>query len=99
MLTAGKKAKDKDEAWEMQETYKNQPHGWIQWKGTNVCMDIYCACGYHAHIDDSFAYHVQCPKCQRVYACNGHIELIELQTVPENCAVRPELDPDEEDGM
>lgn len=27
------------------------PTGFIQWKGTDVCMDVYCKCGYHSHID------------------------------------------------
>ena len=53
-------------------------HGWIQWKNTNVCMDIYCKCGYHSHIDSDFCYFVQCPKCKTIYRCNGHIELVEL---------------------
>ena len=35
-----KKALNASEAWEVQETYKGKPHGWVQWKGTDVCMDI-----------------------------------------------------------
>ncbi|BAK52839.1 hypothetical protein F373_gp027 [Bacillus phage SP-10] len=53
-------------------------HGRIQWKGTDVCMDVYCKCGYHGHIDEYFVYHVRCPKCKRVYACNAWVELKEL---------------------
>ena len=82
-----KKAKDRDEAWEIQDTRKGEPHGWIQWKGTNVCMDVHCVCGEIGHIDESFAYHVKCPKCERVYFCNGHIELIELEKEPKECVV------------
>lgn len=78
-----KKAKNSDEAWKIQEMYEDKPHGWIQWKGTDVCMDVQCACGYHSHIDEEFVYHVQCPKCKRVYFCNGHIELIELEEPPD----------------
>jgi len=37
------------------------------------------------HIDDDFVYNVKCPKCNTVYMCNGHIELIELEQEPENC--------------
>jgi hypothetical protein len=80
-------AETKDEAWNIQETYKGKPHGWIQWKGTDVCMDIYCACGHHSHIDAEFAYYVECPKCHKVYMCNGHIELIELKIKPDHCVV------------
>lgn len=54
------------------------PHGWIQWKGTSVCMDIRCACGELTHIDADFAYLIQCGKCKRVYWPNAHVQLIEL---------------------
>lgn len=83
----GKIAKNRDEAFSLQETYKNKPHGWVQWKGTDVCMDIHCKCGYHSHIDAEFAYNVECPQCHTVYMCNGYIELIELEELPENCVV------------
>jgi hypothetical protein len=39
----------------------------IQWKGTNVCLDFYCPCGAHGHLDGDFAYHVKCPACGQVY--------------------------------
>lgn len=87
-------AKDSDEAWEMQETYKGLPHGWIQWKGTDVCMDVYCKCGKHFHIDDEFAYFVKCPVCKTIYHCNGHIELIEVIKDPIACVVGPEINGD-----
>ncbi len=35
-----KKAKNMDEAWKIQETYAGKPHGFVQWKGTDVWMDI-----------------------------------------------------------
>ena len=81
-----------DEAWEIQETYQGKPNGWIQWKGTSVCMDIHCKCGCHSHIDAKFAYHVKCPKCGTVYMCNGHIELIELKEEPSDCVITPDYD-------
>jgi len=89
-----KKAKDQDEAWKIQETYTGKPHGWIQWKGTDVCMDFHCKCGNHSHIDDDFVYNIKCPKCGTVYMCNGHIEMIELEIEPKNCVITPELDED-----
>lgn len=82
-----KVAKNSDEAWNIQETYKGRPHGWVQWKGTDVCMDVYCKCGKHSHVDAEFAYYVKCPSCGAVYMCNGHIELIEIKEEPENCVV------------
>ena len=62
----------------------DDPHGWIQWKGTDVCMDVYCKCGYHSHVDGEFGYFVKCPKCGQVYECNGHIELIPIEEMEKN---------------
>ena len=82
-LLDGKKAVNEKAACDMQEQYPGKPHGWVQWKGTDVCMDVYCACGHHSHIDAGFAYNVECPACHRVYLCNGFIELIELAERPD----------------
>lgn len=76
-------AQTEKEAEELQLTYCENgksviPHGWIQWKGTKVCMDIHCKCGHQSHIDDDFAYYVKCPKCGTIYMCNGNIEFIEI---------------------
>jgi len=86
-----KKAINADEACKIQEQYEGKPHGYVQWKGTDACMEIYCKCGHCSHIDAYFAYHVKCPKCGTVYMCNGHIELIELEQEPETCVIVPEL--------
>lgn len=86
-----KTAKNKEEAWEIQDTQEGKPHGWIQWKGTDVCMDVHCECGYHSHVDADFTYHVKCPSCGVVYFCNGHIEFIKLEVEPEYVVVA-ELD-------
>jgi hypothetical protein len=67
------------EAWDSQETYKGKPHGWIQWKGTDVCIDIHCQCGELSHFDGEFMYVIQCPYCHRKYMANGHIQLIEIE--------------------
>lgn len=58
----------------------NKPHGWIQFKGTNLCMDVHCKCGAHTHIDGDFLYFIKCSECGVVYELNGHIELIERQS-------------------
>lgn len=39
----------------------------IQWKGTEVCLDFYCPCGIRSHGDGEFAYHVRCPGCDDVF--------------------------------
>lgn len=63
---------------------RNPPYGWIQWKGTKVCMDIHCKCGALMHLDADFAYHIKCGECGQVYECDGHINLIPLAHEPEN---------------
>jgi len=73
-----KKANDQYSAWQLEEKFEGLPHGSIQWKGTEVCMDINCICGHQSHIDAEFLYYVQCPECKKVYSLNGHIELIEI---------------------
>lgn len=57
---------------------EGEPHAWIQWKGTQVCMDVSCACGELSHLHGDFTYYVACPACGRVYMTNPHVELIPL---------------------
>lgn len=52
-------------------------HGWIQFKGGSLCMDVHCTCGHHSHIDGNFIYFLRCPACGSIYELNGHIQLIE----------------------
>ena len=60
----------------------NTPHGWIQWKGTGVCLDFYCKCGAHGHLDAEFCYFVKCGKCGQVYEMSGHVEAHPIDAVP-----------------
>lgn len=73
-----------DDVWGVWEQYKGIPHGWIQFKGTDICMDLSCKCGYLGHFDGYFAYNIKCPKCGTMYCCNGHIELIEIRSIDED---------------
>lgn len=82
-----KTAKNLEEAWKIEDKYENQPHCWIQWKGTDVCMDFHCECGEHSHIDADFTYAIKCPSCGASYACNGHIELIKLEQEPDRVVI------------
>jgi len=54
------------------------PHGWVQWKGTNVCMDVQCICGHLGHVDDDFTYYYKCHACQRMFAVDPHVRLLEV---------------------
>jgi hypothetical protein len=54
------------------------PHGWIQWKGTDVCMDLHCECGAHGHVDAEFAYFYKCLSCGTVYAVGSSVRLYKI---------------------
>lgn len=56
---------------------KGKPKGWIQFKGTDLCMDVHCKCGELTHVDGDFIYFVKCVHCGTTYEINGHVELIE----------------------
>lgn len=51
---------------------------WIQWKGTEVCMDVHCRCGEHGHVDASFAYFYLCRGCGEKYAVGQVVRLYRL---------------------
>lgn len=53
----------------------DEPHGWIQWKGTDVCIDLHCACGTHGHFDGMFMYQVKCADCGQHYAVGSNVVL------------------------
>lgn len=77
----------------------------IQWKGTDVCMDLHCPkCKTHNHYDGFFAYVVECSGCQTQYLMRPHAEFAEL-TEPKDdherhFSERPlcDADPDEPEG-
>ena len=61
------------------DTFTTKSNGWIQWKGTDACIDIYCSkCNNRDHIDGTFLYFYTCPECGTVYALGQNINLIEL---------------------
>ena len=53
------------------------PRGWIQWKGTMVCMDVHCSCGEHGHVDADFAYFYRC-RCGKLWSIGQNVRLHEL---------------------
>ena len=55
-----------------------QGHAWIQWKGTDVCMDVRCRCGAHGHVDASFAYFYKCLACGDTFAVGQTVRLYAL---------------------
>ncbi len=73
----------KDEDYYSHENYRKRqkffqlkrPFGSLQWKGTDVCMDIHCPCGAHSHLDTEFLYYFICNNCQTVYEVGSYIKL------------------------
>lgn len=47
----------------------------IQWKGTNACMDLTCFCGHLNHYDQYFLYFAQCSKCKTVFELGAEVSL------------------------
>lgn len=41
------------------------PSAFIQWKGTDVCLDFACECGWEGHLDGDFVYAIKCGGCGR----------------------------------
>lgn len=59
-------------------------YGWIQWKGTDACIDIHCGqCGHFGHMDQDFLYFYKCPMCGTAYGLGQVVRLIRL---PQNIA-------------
>jgi hypothetical protein len=58
--------------------FDDKPHIWLQWKGTNVCCDIHCLCGWHGHFDGLFFYFFRCPSCGKVYEVGSHVSIYQL---------------------
>jgi hypothetical protein len=63
------------------------PCGWLQWKGTDACMDVHCACGANLHFDDSFLYFLKCGGCGQVYEVGGWVKLYPLAHEPAHTKV------------
>lgn len=76
------------------ENKLENPCGWIQWKGTDVCVDLYCTCGKQFHFDGDFMYYIQCPYCKAYYECGGHIKLhpVDKEIAESRYVKKPEKD-------
>ena len=78
--------------------FEGEPHIWIQWKGTDVCCDIHCACGAHLHHDGDFMYFIQCPHCSQYWEVGTHVRLYPMSAedvdVDDGRVVHPDKDED-----
>jgi hypothetical protein len=44
-----------------------RPDVFLQWKGTNACMDFWCTCGADLHFDGYFAHELTCGHCGQTW--------------------------------
>lgn len=51
------------------------PNAYIQWKGTDVCLDFECECGWSGHFDGEFAYVLVCGGCEREWEMPATVPL------------------------
>ena len=54
------------------------PHGRLQWKGTDACIDLRCSCGARGHVDGDFLYYVRCVGCGARFALSPYVVLIPI---------------------
>jgi hypothetical protein len=54
----------------------------VQWKGTDLCMDFTCDCGGGGHFCGAFAYVIQCPSCKSYYEMPTDLPLKKLERTP-----------------
>jgi len=50
----------------------------IQWKGTDLCMDYTLPCGCDDHVDGMFCYTIYCPTHNRAFDLDTRIRFIEI---------------------
>lgn len=62
----------------MSKDISNGCQNFIQWKGTDVCMDFHCECGNSFHVDDDFAYALKCLQCGKVWKLGTEVSVTEL---------------------
>ena len=57
----------------------------IQWKGTDVCIDIHFpCCGTFIHVDGYFMYAIKCPACGIYYKVSDSIMIVQLKSTDTN---------------
>lgn len=59
----------------------------IQWQGTDVCVDFICDCGEQGHFDGYFAFVIQCPTCGQHYKMGTQVRAIKIDRPDHSVAV------------
>ena len=64
------------------------PNIFLQWKGTDACLDFYCTCGAQGHFDGYFCHRIRCGKCGKVWTLPDLLPLREATVEEENLPVQ-----------
>jgi hypothetical protein len=84
----------------MSDDEPQQSEVFIQYKGTDICLDFWCECGAEGHFDGFFCHSIRCPRCDTVWVLPHTIALEKFdpekhyEGEPER-AKHPEMDDDE----
>lgn len=52
---------------------------YVQYKGTDICLDFTCSCGAGGHFDGYHAYSVTCGSCGQVWLLPQSLALTRLE--------------------
>lgn len=67
----------------------------IQWKGTDLCMDFVCpACEEQSHFDGYFAHVIQCPHCDAMFKMPTDVPIERVKSANGQPMLRGEADDD-----
>ena len=66
---------------------RDYAHTFIQWKGTDACLDFRCECGWYGHWDGFFAYAIECGGCGKTWEMPSI--LIPREGFGNGCVVKP----------
>lgn len=85
-------SREEFQPWRKFKPADGEAHGWVQWKGTSVCMDFHCECGELGHLDAEFAYAVKCGACGALYEMSGFVEAHRVESVDHDAIVVAHVD-------
>ena len=64
----------------------------IQWKGTDVCIDLRCDCGHTPHFDGYFLYYWKCANCGQVWEMASEVPMKKVDEGNPQVTQEPEKD-------
>lgn len=69
---------DKFDAWD-RLNHPTDAHTFIQWQGTDVCLDFHCPCGAYLHFDTYLLFGVECGHCGSKFLLSSHVRAMRVE--------------------